>query len=203
VDLSSIGAVRTIEFTLSSSDNGDYGMNTPSYFCLDGFKYKTLPEKQIVFKVSDGSNAVENVAVTFNNETINTDINGEVTFSNVSPTVDMTASLTKEGFVTLDTTINAYTVDTISLTIIPTGIADNSANVNFNVYPNPVVDVVNINSDAEITCVNIYNTAGQIVRYTFVNKLSATLPVSELKTGLYIIEIQTEKGIIRQQIIKR
>ena len=35
VDLSSLGAVQRIEFTMSSTDNGGYGMNNPSYFCLD------------------------------------------------------------------------------------------------------------------------------------------------------------------------
>lgn len=37
VDLSDLGmGVRTLEFTLSSSDTGDFGMNTPSYFALAG-----------------------------------------------------------------------------------------------------------------------------------------------------------------------
>lgn len=35
-DLSSLGTVAGIKFNLSSSDNGQWGMNTPSYFCLDG-----------------------------------------------------------------------------------------------------------------------------------------------------------------------
>ncbi|MFA8299923.1 MAG: DUF4465 domain-containing protein [Hyphomicrobiales bacterium] len=35
VDLSSLGEVCGLEFKLSSSDNGDYGMNTPSYFAID------------------------------------------------------------------------------------------------------------------------------------------------------------------------
>lgn len=35
VDLSALGAgVRTLNFALSSSDSGEYGMNTPSYFAL-------------------------------------------------------------------------------------------------------------------------------------------------------------------------
>lgn len=39
MDLSSLGEVSKIEFTMSSSDiNGDY-MNTPSYFCMDGTAY--------------------------------------------------------------------------------------------------------------------------------------------------------------------
>ena len=34
-DLSSLGEVTKLTFALSSTDNGDYGMNTPAYFCID------------------------------------------------------------------------------------------------------------------------------------------------------------------------
>lgn len=35
VDLTSLGQVKRLEFALSSSDTGQWGMNTPAYFCLD------------------------------------------------------------------------------------------------------------------------------------------------------------------------
>ncbi len=35
VDLSSLGNIDKIIFELTSTDMGEYGMNTPSYFCLD------------------------------------------------------------------------------------------------------------------------------------------------------------------------
>jgi hypothetical protein len=35
VDLRSLGAVKSLEFTLSSSDTGEFGMNTPAYFAMD------------------------------------------------------------------------------------------------------------------------------------------------------------------------
>lgn len=35
VDLSGLGTVKTLEFTLSSSDTGEFGMNTPAYFAMD------------------------------------------------------------------------------------------------------------------------------------------------------------------------
>ena len=35
IDLRKLGMVTRIVFTLSSTDNGDWGMNTPCYFCLD------------------------------------------------------------------------------------------------------------------------------------------------------------------------
>ena len=37
VDLSQFGPIDAIKFTLTSSDNGDSGMNTPAYFCMDNF----------------------------------------------------------------------------------------------------------------------------------------------------------------------
>ena len=37
VDLQPLGNVDSLTFTLSSTDNGDFGMNTPAYFCMDNF----------------------------------------------------------------------------------------------------------------------------------------------------------------------
>lgn len=37
VDLSVFGPIDSLAFTLSSSDNGSFGMNTPAYFCIDDF----------------------------------------------------------------------------------------------------------------------------------------------------------------------
>ena len=39
VDLVGLGPVSAIDFALSSSDNGDFGMNTPAYFALDGLRF--------------------------------------------------------------------------------------------------------------------------------------------------------------------
>ena len=52
VDLSGLGKVSKLGFELSSSDNGDYGMNTPAYFCFDNFGAEgteILPEKNVEF----------------------------------------------------------------------------------------------------------------------------------------------------------
>jgi hypothetical protein len=41
VDLSSLGVVKSLEFALSSSDVGEWGMNTPAYFAMDNL---VIPE---------------------------------------------------------------------------------------------------------------------------------------------------------------
>ncbi len=45
VDLSSLGKINKIKLSLSSSDNGDWGMNTPAYVCIDNIKYEYLQEE--------------------------------------------------------------------------------------------------------------------------------------------------------------
>ncbi len=43
VDLTSLGEIRKLGFSMTSSDNHDiYGMNTPSYFCMDGLVIEAL-----------------------------------------------------------------------------------------------------------------------------------------------------------------
>ena len=40
-DLSGLPACQFVEFELQGSDTGDYGLNTPAYFCLDDLTYET------------------------------------------------------------------------------------------------------------------------------------------------------------------
>ncbi len=40
VDLSALGAVTDIYFTIDGTDKGDWGLNTPAYVCLDNLKYE-------------------------------------------------------------------------------------------------------------------------------------------------------------------
>lgn len=42
VDLTALGAIQFLEFELSSSDVGSWGMNTPAYFALDNLVYGDL-----------------------------------------------------------------------------------------------------------------------------------------------------------------
>jgi hypothetical protein len=44
VNLSSLGTVAALKFELSSSDNGDFGMNTPAYFAIDNLAVTAVPE---------------------------------------------------------------------------------------------------------------------------------------------------------------
>ena len=58
VNLLSLGNVDSLQFTLSSTDNGFYGMNTPAYFCMDNF---TTAESSGLSSLS--ANNIQSIAV--------------------------------------------------------------------------------------------------------------------------------------------
>jgi len=51
VELSDLGEVKSLEFTLSSSDVGEYGINTPTYFAIDNL---VVPEPSIILLLTFG-----------------------------------------------------------------------------------------------------------------------------------------------------
>jgi hypothetical protein len=49
VDLRKLGDADSLQFMLSSSDNGSFGMNTPAYFCLDDVRLAATGVKEEMF----------------------------------------------------------------------------------------------------------------------------------------------------------
>ncbi|MEA1949476.1 MAG: DUF4465 domain-containing protein [Thermodesulfobacteriota bacterium] len=53
-DLSSLGTVYGLGFDLSSTDEGDWGMNTPAYFAMDDLEYNPVPIPGAVLLLGSG-----------------------------------------------------------------------------------------------------------------------------------------------------
>lgn len=79
------------------------------------------------------------------------------------------------------------------------GIA-NIAEVEMNIYPNPTNNIINIQTDATIEAVNVYNLQGQNVMSITSN--SHQFDMAHLHSGTYIIQINTNKGVARKIISK-
>lgn len=60
-----------------------------------------------------------------------------------------------------------------------------------NLYPNPATDFIKINSDKEVL-VKIYSITGALVKQA--KTVDKTVNISELKTGNYIVQFETENG---------
>ena len=59
-DLSSLGKVESVYFTLNSTDVGPYGMNTAAYFCMDKFQVKGADEPTVDEKTDAPSSTKQN-----------------------------------------------------------------------------------------------------------------------------------------------
>jgi len=51
VNLESLGQISKLEFSLRSSDNASWGMNTPGYFCIDNLNFKDLTSSPNISKL--------------------------------------------------------------------------------------------------------------------------------------------------------
>jgi hypothetical protein len=74
----------------------------------------------------------------------------------------------------------------------------NILNDNVNIYPNPVKDILHIDTDGNIKSIEIVNTQGQ--RVIFTNK--SEINVSELLSGIYFVSITTKYGLLIKKFIK-
>ena len=72
------------------------------------------------------------------------------------------------------------------------------------IYPNPVNDRLYVEAGTEINEVVVYDVYGRVqnLRNSETQKLRNSIDVSSLKSGIYFVKINTEKGNIVKRIIK-
>ena len=74
----------------------------------------------------------------------------------------------------------------------------------FNVYPNPVNDVLFIETEVEINEVVVYTITGVIVgQQTTVNSQQLTIDVANLNSGVYFVKVVTENGEVVKRFVKK
>lgn len=68
------------------------------------------------------------------------------------------------------------------------------------VYPNPVNDILNIETETDIKSVEIYNLQGQKIKTV----LSKQLNVSDLAAGIYMVRVEdTNNAVQTKKIVKQ
>ena len=73
-----------------------------------------------------------------------------------------------------------------------------------NVYPNPVNDVLFIETEVEINEVVVYTITGVIVgQQTTVNGQQTTIDVANLNSGVYFVKVVTENGEVVKRFVKK
>ncbi|MXN92624.1 T9SS type A sorting domain-containing protein [Flavobacterium sp. Sd200] len=80
---------------------------------------------------------------------------------------------------------------------------DNNLLKSTKVYPNPVTDVVTVNSSTVISKITIINMLGQKVMSQLANASDVTLNVAHLPNGSYILQAYTQHGVASVKVIKQ
>ena len=86
--------------------------------------------------------------------------------------------------VTLDVTVGIHENDKLGVMI----------------YPNPATDMVHVQSDGLIHSVELLNLIGQRIELKQVEGESCQFNTSNLQSGIYIVKIDTEYGVITQKV---
>lgn len=85
---------------------------------------------------------------------------------------------------------------------------DNSLSVeefsldSFSVYPNPVNDILNINSRANVNSITIYNVLGKTILESTPNKISPSIDMSALPSGIYLVKVVIGENSKTIKVIK-
>lgn len=82
------------------------------------------------------------------------------------------------------------------------GLQNSVLSENIKLYPNPTTSTLNFDSKGlEVNSIMISDVTGKVIKS--ISSVSNTIDVSSLVNGLYIIQIQTDKGIYNSKFIKQ
>ena len=72
------------------------------------------------------------------------------------------------------------------------------------VFPNPTNDVLNILSpNTMIEKVTVYDIQGRVVATQAIGANTAHVDLSQLKTAMYLVSVETEAGTVTKRIVKQ
>ena len=223
-DLSTLGAVHTISFELSSTKNNSYGMITPAYFCIDDFNgtapgqpqdeppYVVNPVEDVVFNEfpetiqvyldgvatdpdNDDDQIVYSIVSNSNQEQLTAEMSGKTLNLTRISREEATADLVMRA------TSNGLHVDFnihVIINYVPDGVDENEM-AKISVYPNPTHDYIHVETchGASVQRVEIYSITGQKV----LTSTETEINVSALPKGVYFVTVFAENQKIVEKIV--
>jgi len=164
----------------------------------------TKASHEFVTKISDG-NKVEFIFEKINLPFDDATNDGYIAFKiKTLPTLVVGDSFTNEANIYFDYNFPILTNKATS-TFKTLGIQDFEFSNYFNVYPNPVNDILNIGmkNNIEVKSMSVYDILGQLLIAVPNAKTVSKIDVSKLTTGNYFLKMITDKGTSSVKFIKQ
>ncbi|HQB21534.1 MAG TPA: DUF4465 domain-containing protein [Bacteroidales bacterium] len=207
IDLTWAGVADSLLFYVESSDEGDYGINTPAYFCIDNFADicpETVPEFITDIKTNYYIGTGESVQLSafvkggvqpysfeWSNAEVLDDATSQMPVATVSENTTLTVTVSDANENTITETVNIF---------IGTNIAENKV-FEPKVYINQN-NILNIESEKEIKSLEIYDITGkQLVSKSNLYS-NANIDLSYFPQGIYIVRLSDGISMYSTKIFK-
>ncbi|NLA23965.1 MAG: DUF4465 domain-containing protein [Bacteroidales bacterium] len=215
IDLSWAASAYKLEFFLETSDAGDWGINTPSYFCIDNFNseypYYGFPQMYVEtpepITISTGESVDLNVLVGGGIQPYTIVWDDDETLSSTNG-ANVTASPNETTTYTVHIT-DAYSTSSFNIiekeitVIVSTVSVESIAKSNVKVYPNPSSDFVNITNLQANSLVEIIDLQGRTIASFIANENNANISVFDFAKGIYQLRISLNgESIIKKLIVQ-
>jgi len=221
VNLLPLGNVDSLQFFVESSDTGAFGINTPTYFCLDNF---TTVDVMNVAPVAadDVVNTPYDQAVTINvlaNDVDNTAAPLAVTLLS-SPLIPGAVAVVTNNEVVYTPANGVVAEDTIVYQVCDVAGLCATAKVIVNVtgvtsldevdalrvaiFPNPFTQQLSISASEAITQVSVFNLMGAVVfSPSILSSSTLQLDLAELPKGMYVLQVVSGENVSVKSLIKQ
>lgn len=103
------------------------------------------------------------------------------------------------------TITSCESIDRLAVTMTLGGCLGNEEFIKneIKLYPNPVIDVLNISSTEAMSKVEVVNMLGQVVFVKTINELETSVDMSRYSTGTYIIKVLVDTKVEIFKVIKK
>lgn len=106
------------------------------------------------------------------------------------------------GSYAVDVTKNGCTTRSTCFDVATLGTSSFDMNA-LTVYPNPVVDILSIRYNEEITAINVYDLSGRLVKQITPNQTEVEVNMSELAAAMYIVKVNAGGNQTEIKVIKK
>ncbi|MDD7884414.1 YDG domain-containing protein [Flavivirga sp. 57AJ16] len=195
-------------FTISGTDSGNYSLTQPILSADITAKQLTITGLTGNDKIYDGTTAATASGTAILSGIIGTDnvaLGGSPVFTFASENIGTGIAITTSGYIISGTDAGNYSLTQPTLLADITtslGLEDMSLIESVNLYPNPVINVLHIKANnIKIEEVTLYGILGKPI--TNVKLQDDTVDFSGVNTGIYLLKIKTENGLLVKKIFKR
>jgi len=85
---------------------------------------------------------------------------------------------------------------------IGAGIFDSKADFTYELFPNPVIDNLNISGIENVNNIEIYDLNGKLIRHLDVFSKEISIDIDQLQSGTYIVNFNSDTGIHSSKFVK-